>query len=83
MSTFERIHVQGLRCLFDVDLQLRPYDVMIGAIGSGKPSLLDVFSLLAASASGNLKSTIRDLAGVDSNLTVLAGAPFQARPPCV
>ena len=73
MSTFERIHVQGFRRLYDLDLKLRPLNVMIGANGSGKTSLLDVFSLLADSASGNLKSTIRDLAGVDSNLTVLAG----------
>jgi len=73
LSTFERIHVQGFRRLYDLDLKLRPLNVMIGANGSGKTSLLDVFSLLADSASGNLKSTIRDLAGVDSNLTVLAG----------
>ncbi len=74
MSPFQRIHVQGFRRLYDVDLQLRPLNVMIGANGSGKTSMLDVFSLLAASASGQLKATIRDLVGVDSNLTILGSA---------
>ncbi len=72
MSIFENIRVQGFRRLQDVDLKLRPLNVMIGANGSGKTSLLDVFSLLAASASGNLKATISDFGGVGSNLTALS-----------
>ena len=55
MNIFERIHVHGFRRLHDVDLQLKHLNVVIGANGSGKTSLLDVFSLLAASASGRLK----------------------------
>lgn len=70
MNTFERIHVQGFRRLADVDLRLRPLNVMIGANGCGKTSLLDVFSLLAASAAGGLKSSLKDMGGVDSNLSV-------------
>ena len=46
MSLFERIHVQGFRRLRDVDLPLHPLNVVIGGNGSGKTSLLDVFSLL-------------------------------------
>jgi len=71
VSTFQRIHVQGFRRLYDVDLKLRPLNVMIGANGSGKTSMLDVFTMLSASASGNLKATIREFSGIDSNLTVL------------
>src|SRR6266540_4393810 len=71
---FEKIHVQGFRRLHDVDLQLRPLNVVIGANGSGKTSLLDVFSLLAASASGRLKEAISDLSGIDANLTSLLAA---------
>ena len=71
MSTFEKLHVQGFRRLHDVDLKLEPLNVLIGANGSGKTTMLDVFTLLSASASGNLKETVRDLGGVDSNLTVL------------
>jgi predicted ATPase len=73
MNTFERIQVQGFRRLADVDLKLRPLNVMIGANGCGKTSLLDVFSLLAASAAGGLKSSLKDMGGIDSNLSVRAG----------
>lgn len=70
MSTFERIHVQGFRRLYDVDLELTPLNVMIGANGSGKTSLLDVFTMLSASASGALKQQIKEFGGVDTNLTI-------------
>ena len=74
MSVFETIHVEGFRRLHDVALKLKPLNVFIGANGSGKTSLLDVFSLLAASASGRLKETISDLGGIDANLTNLRSA---------
>ncbi len=72
MNTFERIQVHGFRRLADVDLKLRPLNVMIGANGCGKTSLLDVFSLLAASAAGGLKSSLKDMGGIHSNLSVCA-----------
>ena len=74
MRMFERIHIMGFRRLHDVDLRLRPLNVLIGANGSGKTSLLDVFSLLAASASGRLSETVSELGGIDSNLTNLLAA---------
>jgi predicted ATPase len=69
MNIFERIHVKCFRRLRDVDLKLKPLNVLIGANGSGKTTLLDVFSLLSASAAGDLKATISEYGGVDSNLT--------------
>ena len=74
MNIFEKIHVQGFRRLHDLDLRLKPLNVVIGANGSGKTSLLDVFSLLAASAFGRLKETMSDLSGIDANLTNLLAA---------
>ena len=74
MNIFEKIHVQGFRRLHDVDLKLNPLNVVIGPNGSGKTSLLDVFSLLAASASGRLRATMSDLSGIDANLTNLLAA---------
>jgi len=74
MQMFERIRVQGFRRLHDVDLKLKPLNVLIGANSSGKTSLLDVFSLLAASASGDLNKTMSDFSGVDGNLTNLNAA---------
>jgi predicted ATPase len=43
--------------------------VLIGANGSGKTSLLDVFSLLAVSASGGLKEKLSEMGGIALNLT--------------
>jgi len=71
MNIFESIHIQGFRRLVDMPLKLRPLNVLIGANGCGKSSLLDVFSLLAASAAGEMKSRIKDMGGLDSNLSLL------------
>jgi predicted ATPase len=70
MQYFHRIHVQGFRRLVDVDLELRPLNVLIGANGSGKTSLLDVFSLLASSASGGLSAKLSELGGITSVLSL-------------
>jgi len=69
MSRFERLKVRGFRRLHDLELELRPLCVLIGANGSGKTSLLDVFSLLAASASGKLAEKISELQGMSALLT--------------
>jgi predicted ATPase len=74
-TRFESIHIRGFRRLADVRLKLQPLNVIIGANGGGKTSLLDVFSLLAASASGKLKQTLSEYGGVDSCLTNLACLP--------
>lgn len=66
---FSRLSVTGYRRLKALDVALRPLNVLIGANGVGKSSFLDVFDLLAASAGGNLQSTITDLGGMGSLLT--------------
>ncbi len=58
MSEFKNIRVEGYRRLFSVPLEMRDLTVMIGANGVGKTSFLDVFSLLAASAKGQLLERI-------------------------
>src|SRR5262245_41014224 len=70
MNRFERLHVRGFRRLQDLRLELRPLCVLIGANGSGKTSLLDVFSLLAASASGKLMQKISEFEGMSALLTL-------------
>src|SRR3954449_5798086 len=55
VTLLDRIRIRGFRRLLDVDLALRPLNVVIGVNGCGKTSLLDVFSLLADSASGRLQ----------------------------
>jgi predicted ATPase len=69
MSKFKRIRIKGFRRLNEVDLELRPLTVMIGANGVGKTSILDVFSLLSASAGAKLNEKLSELGGIGSLLT--------------
>lgn len=52
MNSFESIKIEGYRRLYDVQINMRPLTVMIGANGVGKTFLLEIFLLLAASAKG-------------------------------
>ncbi len=67
---FRRLNVSGFRRLHAVDLQLSSLNVLIGANGAGKTSLLDVFTLLAASAAGSLLEVIKNIGGIEGNLSV-------------
>lgn len=66
---FSKLSVAGFRRLHKVDISLAPLLVVIGANGIGKTSLLDVMSLLAASAEGRLNSAVSELGGISSLLT--------------
>ena len=66
---FKNLSIQGFRRLFDVQLQLHPLSVMIGANGTGKTSVLDVLALLANSAQGKLSESVTNLSGLASILT--------------
>lgn len=69
MSVLEQITIEGFRRLFSVPVALRPLTVIIGANGVGKTSFLEIFSLLAESARGQLQSKISDLSGLNQMLT--------------
>jgi predicted ATPase len=70
MCALNRISIGGFRRLASVrDVELRPLTVLIGVNGVGKSSFLDTFSLLAASASGQLNQKLSDLGGLGSVLT--------------
>lgn len=69
MNKINRIRIGGFRRLYDVDLQIKPLMVLIGANGVGKTSLLDVLALLSASAEGRLNDELSELGGVVSVLT--------------
>ena len=69
ISNFKKISVERFRRLCEVELELRPLTVLIGANGTGKTSLLDVFSLLASSAQGALNKAISDLSGLSALIT--------------
>ena len=66
---FSCLSVKGYRRLKAVNLELRPLNVLIGANGVGKSSVLEVFDILAASASGDLENAVNELGGMSSLLT--------------
>lgn len=68
--SFDRLQVMGYRRLRTIDLPLGPFNVLIGANGVGKTSILEVIDLLAASADGALERTISEGGGISSLLTV-------------
>jgi len=69
MQRFLNLKVAGFRRLLNVDLELRPLTVFIGANGVGKSSLLDALSILASSARGNLKSAVSEMGGLAAMVT--------------
>jgi len=66
---FEKIDIKGYRRLLSVELEMRPLNVVIGQNGIGKTSILEIFSLLASSASGRLRDTISKSGGINDILT--------------
>lgn len=69
MSVVDSISIKGYRRLHRVDIEIQPLTVMIGANGVGKTSLLEVFTLLSASANGQLESKLSELGGLNEILT--------------
>ena len=69
MPIVRRIGIQGFRRLENVDLEMRPLMVLIGANGVGKTSLMDALSLLSASARGSLNTHLSDMGGVAAVVT--------------
>ncbi|WP_420264566.1 AAA family ATPase [Candidatus Magnetominusculus dajiuhuensis] len=64
-----KVNIGGFRRLQNIDLPIKPLNVLIGANGVGKTSLLDAFSLLSSSASGRLNHTLYDFGGIANILT--------------
>jgi predicted ATPase len=69
MQRFCKLTVRGFRRLAEVNLELRPLIVLIGANGVGKSSLLDALSILASSAKGNLNASISEMSGLSAMMT--------------
>ena len=64
MPGIERIGIVGFRRLRNINLEMRPLMVMIGANGVGKTSFMDAISMLSASAQGTLNSGLNGIGGV-------------------
>ena len=65
----KNISIKGFRRLQKIDLPMKKLTVLIGANGSGKTSFLDIFSILSASARGDLQNTLQLKGGLNDILT--------------
>lgn len=63
-----RLKVTGLWSLEEIDLTLLPINVVLGANGSGKSSLLNVFRLLRAMVSRGMREFVAAMGGASSVL---------------
>jgi predicted ATPase len=66
---FTHLHVDGYRCLVDVDLELRSLMVLIGPNASGKTSMLEVLTLLRDGAQGKLAEALSRRGGLTEILS--------------
>lgn len=60
----QRVRVEGYKRLRQIDVQLRPLNVLIGANGAGKSSFLDLFDLIARSARQELAAALAKRGGI-------------------
>ena len=66
MAIFSKIRINHYKRIVSADLQLRDLNVLIGANGVGKTSLLESFQLLASAAQGGLQEKINAKGGLES-----------------
>lgn len=66
---FSHLGIRQFRRLREVEVEVRPLTVLIGANGAGKTSFLDVWALLAESAAGRLQEYLAARGGVAEILT--------------
>jgi predicted ATPase len=64
MHKVNKIRLAGFRRLREIEIEMRPLMVLIGANSVGKTSILDAAALLAASAAGKLNTALNSLGGV-------------------
>ncbi len=63
----ERIEIKGYKSIKELDLELRPINILIGANGSGKSNFLSFFDFLKNVYRGSLKEYVA-LKGIDTFL---------------
>ena len=69
MFKINHLSIKGFRRLYDIDLEMRPLMVVIGANGVGKTSMLDAITLLSASTGGKLNSSLNKMGGITDLMT--------------
>lgn len=64
----KRIVLKGYKSIRELDLKLRPLNVLIGANGVGKSNFISVFKLLNEMVEGKFQSAVRSAGGAETFL---------------
>ena len=67
-GSLQRIRIKGFRSIKEMDLQLGPRNVLIGANGAGKSNFIAFLELLRELMAGRLQRHIAETAGAAANL---------------
>jgi predicted ATPase len=68
MNGLKKIHLKGWKSIREVELELGPLNVLIGANGSGKSNFISFFKLLNEMGEGRLQEHIARVGGAESLL---------------
>jgi predicted ATPase len=68
VQPLSRIQIKGFKSIKDLDLELRPLNVLIGPNGAGKSNLIAVFELLYEIVNERLQVSVAQAGGADSLL---------------
>src|SRR6266478_1088995 len=68
MITLRRVVLKGFKSIKEMDLELRPLNVLIGANGAGKSNLVSFFKMLNEMMAGRLQQYIGATGGAHSLL---------------
>ena len=63
MPAVDSIRIRGFKSIRDLEVELRPINVLIGANGSGKSNFIGVFSFLQEIRSGRLQAYVTQAGG--------------------
>lgn len=61
----EHIQVSGFKSIREMDLELRPLNILIGANGAGKSNFISLFALLEAVVDENLQNYVAKVGGAE------------------
>jgi predicted ATPase len=68
MNSLKRIQVKGFKSIREMDLEIRPLNVLIGANGAGKSNFISVFKVLAQIVEKRLQTFVAESGGGNSFL---------------
>lgn len=68
MRAIERMTIKGYKSIREMELDLRPLNILIGANGAGKSNFISIFKFLHELASENLQLHVAKAGGVDTVL---------------